>query len=140
MSDKYNVLINGASGFVGLELIKILSTHKSINLKYLCSRGSIGKSINSFLKNKIKKKLPLITDINKADFSDVDIIFSALPHGEAQLLSNNISPHHILIDLSADFRFLDIKGNFFLILFFKKELIDFPIDPLEHRYLRLMNL
>ncbi|NCU55760.1 MAG: N-acetyl-gamma-glutamyl-phosphate reductase [Candidatus Fonsibacter ubiquis] len=101
MSDKYNVLINGASGFVGLELIKLLSNHKFINLKYLCSRGSIGKSINSFLKNKIKKKLPLISDINKADFNDVDIIFSALPHGEAQLLSNNISPHHILIDLSA---------------------------------------
>ena len=56
MSDKYNVLINGASGFVGLELIKLLSNHKFINLKYLCSRGSIGKSINSFLKNKIKKK------------------------------------------------------------------------------------
>ena len=109
MSDKYNVLINGASGFVGLELIKILSNHKFINLKYLCSRGSIGKSINSFLKNKIKKKLPLISDINKADLNDVDIIFSALPHGEAQLLSNNISPHHILIDLSADFRFSDVE-------------------------------
>ena len=109
MSDKYNVLINGASGFVGLELIKLLSNHKFINLKYLCSRGSIGKSINSFLKNKIKKKLPLISDINKADLSDVDIIFSALPHGEAQLLSNKISPHHILIDLSADFRFSDTK-------------------------------
>jgi hypothetical protein len=34
----------------------------------------------------------------------------------------------------------DIKGNFFLILFFKKELIDLPIDPLEHKYLRLINL
>ncbi len=81
MSDKYNVLINGASGFVGLELIKILSNHKFINLKYLCSRGSIGKSINSFLKNKIKKKIPLISDINKADLSDVDIIFSAFFSG-----------------------------------------------------------
>jgi len=91
MSDKYNVLINGASGFVGLELIKLLSNHKFINLKYLCSRGSIGKSINSFLKNKIKKKLPLISDINKADFNDVDIIFSALPHGEAQLAVYGLS-------------------------------------------------
>ena len=109
MSGKYNVLINVASGFVGLELIKILSNHKFVNLKYLCSRGSIGKSINSFLKNKIKKKLPLISDIHKADLGDVDIIFSALPHGEAQLLSNTISPHHILIDLSADFRFSDVK-------------------------------
>jgi N-acetyl-gamma-glutamyl-phosphate reductase len=109
MFNKYNVLVNGASGFVGLELIKLLSNHKYINLKYLCSRGSIGKSINSFLTNKIKKKLPLISDINKADFNDIDIIFSALPHGEAQLLSNNISPHHILIDLSADFRFSDTK-------------------------------
>ena len=59
MSNKYNVLINGASGFVGLELIKILSHHKFINLKYLCSRGSIGKSINSFLKNKDRKSTRL---------------------------------------------------------------------------------
>ena len=45
MSDKYNVLINGASGFVGLELIKILSNHKFINLKYLCSRWSVKKNV-----------------------------------------------------------------------------------------------
>jgi N-acetyl-gamma-glutamyl-phosphate reductase len=109
MSVKYNILINGASGFVGLELIKILSKHKYVNIKYLCSKNSIGKSVNSFLKNKIKKKLPLISDINKADLDNVDIIFSALPHGEAQLLSNVISKHHIFIDLAADFRFSNIK-------------------------------
>ena len=65
MSDKYNVLINGASGFVGLELIKLLSNHKFISLKYLCSRGSIGKSINSFLKSAEGKKIlnntPVVT-------------------------------------------------------------------------------
>lgn len=105
MSNKFNVLINGASGFVGLELVKILSNHKYINLKYLCSRSSIGKSVNHFLDQKIRKKLPLISDINKVDFEDVDIVFSALPHGQAQELLNKLGHSKIFIDLSADFRF-----------------------------------
>jgi len=104
---KYNVLIHGASGFVGLELIKILVHHKFVNIKYLCSKSSIGKKINYFLKKKIKKKLPIISNFNEADLNDVDIIFTALPHGEAQLIAKKLRPNNILIDLSADFRFRD---------------------------------
>jgi len=102
---KYNVLIHGASGFVGLELIKILSQHKFVNIKYLCSKSSIGKKIDYFLKIKIKKKLPIISNFNEADLNDVHIIFTALPHGEAQLIAKKLKPNNILIDLSADFRF-----------------------------------
>ena len=34
----------------------------------------------------------------------MDIIFTALPNGEAQDISNNLKKNNVLIDLAADFR------------------------------------
>jgi len=54
MKDSLNIAIAGATGYVGLELIKILSNHPNANILYLCAQKSIGKSINSLDKS-IKK-------------------------------------------------------------------------------------
>ena len=40
---KINVLIAGATGYIGLQLTKLLCTHKKINIKYLCGSTSVGK-------------------------------------------------------------------------------------------------
>ena len=40
---------------------------------------------------------------------EVDLIFTALPNGESQNISNNLLPKNILIDLSADFRLKSSK-------------------------------
>ena len=45
MNDSINIVVAGATGYVGLELIKILSTHPKANIKYLCAQKSIGNSI-----------------------------------------------------------------------------------------------
>ena len=58
MKDSLNIAIAGATGYVGLELIKILSNHPKTTIVYLCARKSIGKSINVFDK-RIKKKIYL---------------------------------------------------------------------------------
>ena len=42
------VAIFGATGYVGLELVKILSKHKRVKIIYLCASSSVGKSINLF--------------------------------------------------------------------------------------------
>ena len=42
---KINVLIAGATGYLGIELVKILIKHKKINIKYLCGYSSIGKKL-----------------------------------------------------------------------------------------------
>ena len=55
MKDSLNIAIAGATGYVGLELIKILSNHPKAAIVYLCAQKSIGKSINFFDK-RIKKK------------------------------------------------------------------------------------
>ncbi len=51
-----------------------------------------------------KYKLPKIVKFNKKLLNDVQIVFTALPNGEAQDLSKHLSKNHTLIDLAADFR------------------------------------
>ena len=45
---KLNVLVCGSTGYIGIELVKILARHKRIHIKYLCGNSSVGKNI-SFL-------------------------------------------------------------------------------------------
>ena len=100
---KMNVLIAGATGYLGNELIKILINHKKIKIKYLCGSSSVGKKISDFDKS-IKFKLPKITKISKSKINECDIIFAALPNGEAHIISNKLNKNNVLIDLSGDFR------------------------------------
>ena len=51
MKDSLNIVIAGATGYVGLELTKILSKHPKSNILYLCATKSIGKSIQIFDKS-----------------------------------------------------------------------------------------
>ena len=93
---KINVLIAGATGYLGIELVKILIKHKKIKIKYLCGYSSIGKKITDFDKS-IKLKLPKISKITKSKINECDIIFSALPNGEAQLISKPVSYTHLTL-------------------------------------------
>ena len=102
---KINILVAGATGYVGLDLIHLLSNHKNVNIKYLCAQRNLGKDIRSFDK-RIGKKLPKLSNLNKVDWNKIDLVFLSLPNGEAQRLINKIYKYKNLkfIDLSADFR------------------------------------
>ena len=52
---KINVLIYGATGYIGIQLTKILINHKNVNIKYLCGSSSIGKKITSYDKSLNKR-------------------------------------------------------------------------------------
>ncbi len=101
---KLNALIAGSTGYIGIQLIKLLVKHKYINIKYLCGNSSVGKKISYYDKSLSNKKLPKIIKFNKKLLKEIDIIFTALPNGEAQVISNHLSKNKILIDLAADFR------------------------------------
>ena len=101
---KLNALIAGSTGYIGIQLIKLLIKHPNINIKYLCGNTSRGKLISQFDKSLKNKKLPKIIKFNNNLLNDVDLIFTALPNGEAQNISNKMLKKNILIDLSADFR------------------------------------
>ena len=106
---KLNILVAGSTGYIGTELIKLLVNHKGVNIKYLCGNKSVGKKISKFDKSLKMKKLPKIIRFNEKLLEDVDVVFSALPNGEAQKISNLLKKHNTLIDLSADFRLKSAK-------------------------------
>ena len=101
---KLNALIAGSTGYIGVQLIKLLIRHKNVNIKYLCGNSSVGKKISSFDNTLSTKNLPKICKFNKKFLENVDLIFTALPNGEAQLISKYLLKKNTLIDLAADFR------------------------------------
>ncbi len=101
---KLNVLIFGSTGYIGIQLVKLLLTHNNVKIKYLCGSSSIGKNISNYDIKLKGKKLPKIVKFKKEFLKDIDIVFTALPNGEAQKISNLLLKKNTLIDLSADFR------------------------------------
>ena len=101
---KLNALIAGSTGYIGVQLIKLLIKHQNVNIKYLCGNTSVGKKISSYDSTIKSKKLPKIVKYNKKYLDNIDIIFTALPNGEAQDISNDLLEKNVLIDLAADFR------------------------------------
>ena len=102
---KINIAVAGATGYVGLDLVYLLSKHPNANILYLCAQKNLNKNIRYFDK-RIKKKLPKITNLNKVNWPDVDLLFLSLPNGKAQKIVKNLFKfnHLKFIDLSADFR------------------------------------
>ena len=109
---KLNALIAGSTGYIGVQLIKLLIKHKNISIKYLCGNSSVGKKISYFDKSLSNKKLPKIVKFNKNLLKDIDVVFTALPNGEAQDISKLLDKDTTLIDLAADFRLK--KGSDYL--------------------------
>ena len=99
-----NALIAGSTGYIGVQLVKLLIKHKYVNIRYLCGDSSIGKKISSYEKSFKNKNLPKIVRYNKKQLENVDVIFTALPNGEAQIISKDLLKKNTLIDLAADFR------------------------------------
>ncbi len=101
---KLNVLVAGSTGYIGIQLIKLLNKHKYVKIKYLCGNTSVGKKISYYDKTIGLKKLPKIVKFNKKFLNEIDVVFTALPNGEAQVISKYLNKQNVLIDLAADFR------------------------------------
>ena len=53
---KKNAAVIGATGYVGLDLVYLLTKHPRIKINYLCAQKNLGKNI-SFFDKRIKKKI-----------------------------------------------------------------------------------
>ena len=106
---KLNALIAGSTGYIGVQLIKLLVKHKYVNIRYLCGNTSVGKKISFYDKSLKTQNLPKIVKYNKKYLKEIDIIFTALPNGEAQEISKHLLKKNTLIDLAADFRLKKIS-------------------------------
>ena len=62
---KLRALIAGSTGYIGVQLVKLLIKHKNVEIKYLCGNTSIGKKISFYDPFFRNKKLPKIVKYNK---------------------------------------------------------------------------
>ena len=98
--------IFGATGYTGIELVKLLGRHGKTQLKFAHSESSPGLKLSDVLP--CSYDIPLIKS-DDAPLSDVDMVFSCLPHAaSAGLCKRVLDAGKRVVDLSADFRLRDV--------------------------------
>ena len=104
-----NIAIVGASGYTGLELIRILHCHPEVAVTCLTSEQSAGKRISDVfptLRGRCDIVLENLEPVRVAE--KADIIFTALPHKAAmEVVPTFLKLGKKVIDLSADYRLSD---------------------------------
>ena len=99
----------GATGYAGIELVRILTNHPEAEIALLGSKSFAGQSISEEYPNLrgILEKECEETDIDKV--AECDVAFTALPHGASKDVIPAIIERGVkVIDLSGDFRYDDI--------------------------------
>lgn len=104
---KTTVSIIGGSGYGGGELLRLLLGHPNVEVKQVTSRSHLGEYVYQVHPNLRKRAQLKFSD--PAQLEPVDVLFLALPHGEAQKRINEYAAlAGRIIDLSADFRLKDL--------------------------------
>ncbi|MDP2157347.1 MAG: N-acetyl-gamma-glutamyl-phosphate reductase, partial [Nitrospirota bacterium] len=106
---KLKVAICGASGYTGMELLRILALHPGVEVTAITSEKSAGK--------KVHELFPFLAEYNSLVYEPMDrekllqkadLFFLALPHGASQeAVHYFFSKGKRVIDLSADYRITD---------------------------------
>ncbi len=110
MTETIRAGVVGGSGYTGGELVRILTDHPAVNLVGVTSRKNQGRTVS-----KLHPNLRGETGLNfvhpedlSEEFSHLDLLFTALPHGKSMELMEDYLPlADRIVDLSGDFR---LKG------------------------------
>ncbi|ACR78822.1 MULTISPECIES: N-acetyl-gamma-glutamyl-phosphate reductase [Kosmotoga] len=97
--------IIGATGYTGLELVRILTNHPDVKITFLSSRSFAGKKLNDVYPFSLKNETLEEIDPEKIS-KNCDVVFTALPAGVSYEIARKLKDVRI-IDLGADFRFDD---------------------------------
>ena len=102
--------IVGATGYTGLELLRLLINHPEVYLNCITSRSEAGTVVSALfpsLRGHIDQKF---TQPDVTQLADCDVVFFATPHCVAMEMVPKLIQHGTrIIDLSADFRLRDAK-------------------------------
>ncbi len=110
MINKTNVAVLGSTGYVGMELVKILSNHQNVNINFLGSDSIHNKHLTNIEKTIKYSDLPILKDNKSFNPSLSDYVFLALPHEISNQFVKEYYNKIKIIDLSADFRLDDEKN------------------------------
>ncbi|MEJ6570473.1 MAG: N-acetyl-gamma-glutamyl-phosphate reductase [Akkermansiaceae bacterium] len=108
------IAVIGASGYTGLELLRLLLTHPHAELVCVTSRQNAGRSIGELFprfSGAESAGLKFIApDADAVAATGADVAFLALPHGVAAGYASSLIDKGLrIVDLSADFRLDDTE-------------------------------
>lgn len=103
-----NIGIIGATGYTGVELLRILAAHPEARIKVITSRSEAGTAVTDLfpsLRGYIDVDFVAPDD---ADLEGCDVVFAATPNGVAMTYARRLLDAGVrLIDIAADFRLRD---------------------------------
>ncbi|MDR2883579.1 MAG: N-acetyl-gamma-glutamyl-phosphate reductase, partial [Deferribacteraceae bacterium] len=104
-----NVSILGATGYTGVELVKILVRHKGVRLQRLTSESAPGKRFSELYPALLGVCDIVLSENDVEGVAEVsDVVFMCLPHGASMDAAAVVaSKGKLAIDLSADYRISD---------------------------------
>jgi N-acetyl-gamma-glutamyl-phosphate reductase len=107
---KIKASIIGASGYTGVELIRLLSAHPQVELAHLVSETYQQQELTQVFPN-LAHLMHQFVNLNLTQLAQQsDIVFLALPHTKAAAIAAELLQHSCkVIDLSADLRLNDGK-------------------------------
>lgn len=108
------VVIVGASGYSGEELVRILSRHPNVELTAITSRQQVGKTLAEvypkFASTGYASLKFIDSTIEAITATGAKFVFLALPHGVATEFARPLVAAGLrVLDLSADFRIKDVS-------------------------------
>src|SRR5688500_7688528 len=108
-NNKIKIGIFGGSGYGGSELLRILLFHPNAEIVFVTANEHAGKTVGS-----VHRNLNGLTDLSfvpspedLSTIKDIDLVFFALPHGQAIEAVPRLASEIKAIDLSGDFRIND---------------------------------
>lgn len=95
----------GATGYTGVELIRLLERHEQARLRFATSRSNANRNLAQVFPGAPHADL---LDPEHAPLEEVDVLFLCLPHGESgEVAAAALKAGTRVVDLSADFRLAD---------------------------------
>ena len=103
----HKVAILGASGYTGAELVRLIAGHPELSIAALTADRKAGQPMTSVFPQFRHMDLPMLSRVEDIDFSDIALVFAALPHGLSQAIVKDLPETVKVVDLGADFRLRD---------------------------------
>ncbi|MEN9882510.1 MAG: hypothetical protein RI916_937 [Actinomycetota bacterium] len=97
----------GASGYAGGELLRLLAVHPHFQVTAISAHSNAGELVTSVHPHLTTHNGEKFLAVSEIDFSDIELVFIALPHGESASLIKKIPTTAKIVDLGADYRLED---------------------------------
>ena len=99
--NRANIAILGASGYTGIEAIRLLVNNSNYNIVALTADSNAGMSVSEVYPHLSRINLPDFKKIEDINFSKIDAVISCLPHGKSQKILSSLPKNIKICDLSS---------------------------------------